>query len=415
MRRWAFAGVLGLIACGGACRDEERRGGAGRCDQAALQATADRVEAALAAWRPGLGVPPDYRVGLDGLWSACPSLPAGFRMFDYTVHPQPRVRSWIQGVARLWDDAEATRPFAAHCPEWAAVLESMATFRGDERAGAMFRGCRLAELGMMKEGVPHTYDWMEVAYGHALLLWLIADGAPQDVAQTIARSLTAGMALSNFMTHEWTVVPGVSSGFAPERFPRELHVTLREAWFDQQWPRVALVQGRLEANSLPLQVLGSAMRKQLLREVTDGPEHVRPVLTIFADPGAPWSTVGKLAAVARQAGFSEIDVRVLAPYLLQPVVALPLFVALVDPPVGTLRIEADRLTLECKGEVRTRTPGQLAAAVAGCAPLRLAAAGETSWQRIAEVLEVLGPLGDDGIIADIEDPLPEMHVDVEMP
>lgn len=225
MRRWAFAWVLGLVACGGASRDEESGGGAGRCDQVALQATADRVEAALAAWRPGLGVPPDYRVGLDG----------------------------------LWDDAEVTRPFAAHCPEWAAVLESMPTFRGDERAGAMFRGCRFAELGMMKE------------------------------------------------------------------------------------------------------------------------------------------------------------VRVLAPYLLQPVVALPLFVDLVDPPAGTLRIEADRLTLECKGEVRTRTPGELAAAVAGCAPLRLAAAGETSWQRIAEVLEVLGPLGDDGVIADIEDPLPDLRVDVEMP
>ena len=387
MRRWLVAGMVGLTACG-------RHGG--RCDQVALAATAEHVQATLAAWRPELGVPPNFRAGLDGLWAACPTLPGEFHVFDDTVHPVPPVRGGPES-AQLWQDVAVTRPLAAHCPDWRAVFVLPATVASEERAGAVFAGCRFAELGVLtaKELRPSD-SWADLAFGHALYLWLVADGAPPAVARTLVRPLIAGADwILTGHSHGWGPLPAVGSGGVPRALIRELRVSRTEANFEMGQGTIRLTRGLLAGDEwervAQLRGLGGAIERVVEREreaAAEGRPAAPLELAIDADPAAPWATVGELATLAVAAGFTRIEARAFGPDPLRPVVGLSLFES-GEAPVSTLHVEGERLTLTCEGEARTPALGALGAAARACGPLRLGAAPETPWQRIVAVLAEL--------------------------
>jgi hypothetical protein len=391
MRRCLLALTLASIAACG------RPGG--RCDQAALRAAADASDAMFTAWQPQAGALPDYLSVARGLRSACPALPEGFHFFlDNMVYPVPERRSYQLSVSTpLRDDAEALRPFLAHCPGLREHLGTVGTLPGDARTPYFYNACRLKELGVFTpDELPSSIGDPQGWNGHALYLWLVDDGAPPDVARRLVRPIVGGSEYMFPRSDELAALPYAARG-APAGWQSMPLRASREAIIFDNKRLVDLTVGALDESVHAGGLIGPLFdtfaeevnKSVMLNAAIDPTSPIQ--LAIAADPRLPWATVGRIAWTGIRAEFTRIDAHALTDNPIRPLVAVPLFIASDAPPAAMLELAGPAITVRCTDSFHTLALPDLLAALKKCSPgpLRLVATRETTWQQVLDVLVVL--------------------------
>lgn len=370
----------------------------GRCDQAALKVAADATDAMLAAWKPADGVAPDYRLAVRGLRDACPQLAPGFAFFlEYSVHPVPDVRSHeLKMTLPLRDDPDGLGPLLARCPNLRDLTARTAELPADQRTGVVYDGCKFSDVGLFTPAeLPPTLDDPQGFHGHALYLWLLADGAPPAVARSLARPITAGSDY-NLRTlangGDDLRIPAVTRGAATSSFAAPLHIDAHSVRFDDRL-LVRLTAGALDPPDHNQGLVGNAF--DVFAEHID---RARPLaeqggdslaLLLVADRKTPWATAGRIAYTATRAEFRQIRVQALGPDPMRPLVDVPLYTR-GDPPIANLRIDPDALSVHCLARASAPDLAGLPAAITACGgTVRLLAAPNTAWQRVVDVLVAL--------------------------
>jgi hypothetical protein len=372
----------------------------GRCDQAALKTAADATDAMLAAWRPASGVAPDYRLAVRGLRAACPKLAPGFEFYlEYSVHPASSDRSArLKMTVPLRDDPDGLGPLLAHCPGFHDVMARANQLPGDQRLAVVYEGCDFAAIGLFTRAeLSPGLDDPQAFHGHALYLWLLADGAPPAVARSLARPITAGseFGLRDLSgSDEPLVFPAAATGVAPPAFADPLRISPDGIRFDGR--RLAyLTGGQLAESDFNKGLIGAvfdtlAEEVDKTRTLADKDLALAPALAIVADPKIPWATVGRAAWTAMRAEYPRIDVRALGPDPLRPLLTVPLFTRGAAPTLD-LVVAADSLTLHCADASHKLDLAALPAKISACGggPLRLVGVAGTAWQRVVDVLSAL--------------------------
>jgi hypothetical protein len=352
----------------------------------------------LAAWQPSGGELPDYRRVVRELRAACPALPPGFHGFlEYGVHPVPDVRSHEMRLGPpLLEDPEGRAPLLRHCPGYRGIVDDVAVRPASERIPTIFEGCNFAELGVFTLAeLAANFGDPGGLHGHALYLWLVDDGAPAAVARALVRPIVAGTDYALEVATPLKKLPAVARAPAAGWPAPTLYASPEAVTFADR-RLVLLTQGSLAASDHNQALVGAVFDAvaeevdKLSALVERSGRQERFKLSIAADPGLPWATVGKLLWTAGRAGVQSLDVHVLVPDPLRPMATLPLLAGGLAPTID-VEILPGGISLRCGEKTATYDAAALVGAVAGCGggSLRLAAADDTPWQRVVDVLGVL--------------------------
>jgi hypothetical protein len=407
-----------MVACGPPGTAGEQRERAGHCDPQVLRAAADETAATLTTWTPARGQPPDLRAAARGVWQACPGLPEGLRRYidvgvdhlapgdaaDPVEAILPGHRT-VHGV-NVYDAPEVVRVMATICPDHQAIVAAMATLPGDTQALSMYDGCHFATIGLVaREEVKDIAGDVAGRFGHVLYRWLVDDGAPPEVARTLARASIAAMDDSPRLATSPQRLPAATSGQA-------LHVlssvsaALDGVSFNEQ-QIVVLTHGRLADADQSSGLIGALFDQfteeiERVRKLTTGTS-TPPTLELVVDPQLPWETVRALAITARRAGYERLGAVVLVPSPLHPFAYLALVDFAGGPSTVTIEVRAAGLTVRCGASASTPAPGELAAAVARCGDkARIAAARDVTWQQVIDVVDALAGKATIVELADLE-------------